>query len=545
VKPFRRPARGTDARGGAPSRDAEPARTAEASETPAPGSLQKTVIRGVSLSGTGFLLTQLLRMGFYVVLARLASPTDFGQLAAGMVLVSVGMMFAESGMLAAVIHRRDRVEEAASTAFFATLAAGFGLGLLALALSPLVGLVFDSHEIGLVAAAMSGYLLLREVMIVPDALMQRRFSFLRRMVLEPAGAVAFGVTSIVTCAKGMGVWGLVAGTYASVAVQAILSWTLIRWRPKPRLASIAMWRELVGYGRHVILGEIVRRVTRELPTVLVGRFVGTAALGQYQYAYRVAGRPLATVVSSTSYVLFPAFARISHDRPRFRQAFLRALRWVCVVSFPASLILFPLGEPVVVLVFGDQWQQAGAALTAMCGYTAGHAFVSLGAEVFKAAGRPQLLPRMHAVSAALTAILMLALLPFGLIGVAAALSLRSVGTAVYAMWATGTVLELPLRRLLTQIWPPAAAALLMAAVVFPLERLVVDADSHSTPVGLALLAGEALLAVAVYLGALITLAPSLRRELRALPRLARRRGRRRQTAPAPAEAGAMAGSTGA
>jgi PST family polysaccharide transporter len=248
-------------------------------------------------------------------------------------------------------------------------------------------------------------------------------------------------------------------------------------------------------------------------------------------------------VSSTSYVLFPAFARISHDRARFRQAFLRALRWVCVLSFPASLILFPLGEPAIVLIFGDQWQQAGAALTAMCGYTAGHAFVSLGGEVFKAASRPQLVPRMHAVSGVLTATLMVALLPFGLIGVATALSLRSAGTAAYAMWATGAVLELPLRRIVAPIWPPAVAALVMAAVIFPLERLVVDADSHSTPVGLALLAGEALLALAVYLGALRMLAPCTVRELRTLPRLARRRGGRRQAATAPAEAGAMVGST--
>jgi O-antigen/teichoic acid export membrane protein len=531
VKPFRKPA--------------EAAGSAEASETPMPRSLRQTVIRGVSLSGSGYLLTQLLRFGFYIVLARLASPADFGELAAGMILVGVAMLFAESGMMAAVIHRRDRVEEAASTAFFSTLIAGIGLGLLALALSPLVGLLFNSHEIGLVAAAMSGYVLLRELMIVPNALMQRRFSFLRRLVLEPAGAIAFGVTAIVTCSNGMAVWGLVAGTYASVGAQAMLSWALIRWRPKARLASVAMWRELVGYGRHVILAEVVRRVTAELPTVLVGRFVGAAALGQYQYAYRVAGRPLATLVSSTSYVLFPAFARISDDRARFRQAFLRALRGVCIVSFPASLILFPLGEPGVVLVFGDQWQQAGAALTAMCGYTAGHAFVSLGGETFKAAGRPQLLPRMHGLSAGLTAILMLALLPFGLIGVATALSLRAAGTAVYAMWTTGKVLELPLRRILAQVWAPGAAAVVMAAVVFPLERLVVDADGHSSAAGLALLAAEALLAVAVYLGALMALAPSTARELRALPRLARRRSRRRQPAPAPAEGGAIAGSTGA
>jgi O-antigen/teichoic acid export membrane protein len=502
----------------------------------APADLTGTVIRGVGLAGSGYAMTQVLRMAVYVVLARVASPSDFGELAAGMILVGVGILFAESGMLGAVVQRRDRVEEAASTAFFATLLAGVCFSLGALALSPVIGLLFHSGRIGAVAAAMSGYLLLRELMIVPEAIMQRRFSFLRRLVLEPTGAVVFGATAIVACSNGMGVWGLVLGTYASLASQVVLSWILIRWRPRPALASIAMWRELVRFGRHVIAGEVLRRATAEVPTLLLGRFVGPAALGQFQYAFRVAGRPLATLVSSTSYVLFPAFARISEDRTRFRRAFLRSLRWVCVISFPLSLLLFPLGEPGMVLVFGDPWQQAGEAMSLMCAYTAAHVFVSLAGEVFKAAGRPELIPRLQLLGTALTVGFMLALLPFGLLGIAVAVSLRSTGMAIYAVRATGGVLELPTRRMLADILPPGTAALIMAGALYCLDRLLVHAGEQPIAVGLLLLAGEALLGLVAYLGILCVLAPSTRRELGQVPGWARRRLTRRRAAhgePAP------------
>jgi len=57
------------------------------------------------LAGAGYIFAQVITLGFYVALARLASPQDFGDLAAGTLLVNVGLLFSESGMLAALIHR--------------------------------------------------------------------------------------------------------------------------------------------------------------------------------------------------------------------------------------------------------------------------------------------------------------------------------------------------------------------------------------------------------------------------------------------------------
>ena len=123
---------------------------------PAAG-LTRTVVRGAGIAGLGFASTLALNFGFYLVLARLATPDDFGVLAAGSLSVGLGMVFAESGMLAAVIQRRDRVEEAANTAFVSTVLGGVALTLLALALAPLIGVVFDSHRIGEVAADTGAY----------------------------------------------------------------------------------------------------------------------------------------------------------------------------------------------------------------------------------------------------------------------------------------------------------------------------------------------------------------------------------------------------
>jgi PST family polysaccharide transporter len=478
----------------------------------APPDLTRVVVRGVGVAGVGYVATQALTITAYLVLARLITPSDMGEFAAGS-LVVIAALFAEGGMLAALIQRRDRIDEAASTAVLATLAAGVAFGLGALALSPLLGLFFGSREIAGVAAAMSGWILVRQVAVVPEALLQRRFSFVRRLVTEPASATAFGVVAIATAADGWGVWALVAGSYAAVVTQAGAAWALVRWRPRLRQASFALWRELVGYGKHITAAGLVRQITSETGTVVVGRALGAAPLGQFQYAYRIAQRPLAALISSVTYVVFPAFARIADDEDRFRDAFLRTVRWLSVVALPVSLILFPLGEPAVVVLFGEPWREGGEALMWMCAYTAGWAYVSLAEHVAKSVGRPEVVLRLDGVALIATLTLIAALVGFGLAAVGIALSASALLAALYAFAWIRRLTGLTLGSLLAEVWPPALAAAVMAAVVYGLDRLVLDAGTHGTVVGIALLALEVVAGAVVYAVVLAGIAPEIARTL--------------------------------
>jgi O-antigen/teichoic acid export membrane protein len=496
-------------------------------------SLTGRVLRGVGLAGSGYAVTQVITLATYLVLARLTSPLVFGQYAEAAVLVGVGLLFTESGMLAALIQRRERITEAANTALISTLASGVGVSLLALAAAPLIGLFFGSGTVGAVAAAISGQLFLRSATVVPNAMLERELAFLRRTVVEPLAAVAFAAAAIIAIAHGMGVWGLVIGNYVQIAVDAALTWGLARWRPRPRLASLAMWRELVRFGRHVIAAGIVQRVGEQADRVLIGRFVGTSSLGQYQYALRLAMAPFDATLAVASHVLFPAFSRISHDRDRLAAAFLRSLRWVMVVAMPASLILLPLGEPLAVVLFGQVWRPAGRALEAMCLFAAGNSLLSICLEGAKAYGRPSVLARVHLFMMLVTVAAMVALLPLGLNGVAAGLSIGAVAGGVYAAYSFSRVVSLPLDRIWAQVWAPAVAAVLMAGALYPVEHLVLHASAHGVAAGLGLLAVEGVLAAIVYLAALFVLAPETVRLILSMPPAALRRARNRGGSASP------------
>lgn len=400
------------------------------------GGLANRLARGASIAGAGFVLTRGLTLTTYLVVANLIVPRDSGQLAAAQVLLGFGFVFAESGMLSALIHWKGDVDRAASTATVSSLATGVLLSLLGLATAPLIGLFFQSSTIGWVAAASSGLMLLRSIQIVPDALLQRQFAFVRRVTVDPLGAVAHLVVSVVACAAGMGVWGLLLGQYAMYLTQAIAAWGLLKWRPQRRLVDWATFRQLAGYARHIVSSEVIRRSTAELDSVLLGRVTGAGALGQYAYGLRIAGTPIDAWVTIGSYALMPAFSRMSDDLVRFRRAFTEVLAVMLTVGFPIALVLAVTGSDLALMLFGPEWARSGDAIQALAGAGLGQMLTSIASETYKGAGRPQLLARTHLITAGLSVICLPALLILfedDVLGIALAVSLVAVLTGLYAI----------------------------------------------------------------------------------------------------------------
>jgi len=497
--------------------------------TPAPApaadeaaDLRRRVVRGGTLAALGLILSQAISFVSFLVLARLAPPVTFGAYAAAAILLSSSGLFLEGGMESAVIQRPDRIPEAASTAFAANIVAGFLLGAVAAALAPLIGLFFHSSRIALASAVLAGTIPLNAAGIVPGALLRRRVS-LRYALVQPCAALAYAVAAIVTLAQGLGIWGLVAATYATGAARVVLVWWLSRWRPARSLMSWEMWRSLSAYGRPVVFSSLLREIGFSGTTAFVGRALGTAELGRFRAAQRFVQQANAVVVTGTAYALLPALARIAADEARLRAAVLRTIRVVTLLVVPVSLVFIPLGSQFAVVLLGARWRGAGPIMMAMAGMGIALALDSISSEAFKATGRTDLLPRMHGLTAIVPLAFMFALFRLGGAGIGLAMTLGTSTVAAYAIRALGRVAAIPLPTILRQMRSAAAAGVVMLVAVLLLDRLLIHADRSSGAAGVGALVGEVVIAAVVYLAALALVSRRELIELIELVRLLRRR----------------------
>ncbi len=481
-----------------------------------PDSLTRTTVRGAQFAGLGFVASQGLLFIAYLVLARLISPTDFGRYAAGTIITGFGGLFAEGGMIAALISRRDRIEEAASTAFFSQVVVGIVLTLVGLAVSPLFGFFFHSHEVAQIAAVLSALLFVKTMMVVPDALLQRRFSFVKRVVTEPLGSVAFVATSIALGASGAGAWSFVGATYASAFVQLVSAWLFAGFRPRASDASLGMWRELTAVARPVVVAEIFRRASTQVDGLLIGRFAGLAPLGQYRNGSRLAEQPSGAFINIGAYVLLPAFASLAATPERLKAAARRVYDIVIAAALPVSFAALPLGVPVAVLLLGPTWRGAGHAISALCGIVLGTTILAVATEIFKVTGTAGILVRVNVLNLCVIAVTVsLGAHFWGVQGAAAGMSVSLLVTGCYALVRVGRVINLPLRQLaLSNVGALIATAVMVLAMLA--FGSAVDPLSHSRPVGLLLVVAECLVGAATYAAVLLPVDPPRRRQVRGL-----------------------------
>lgn len=472
------------------------------------GGLRAILGRGVVLSALGIGSVQLIALIQTLVLAHLLSPAEIGVFTAGTVLTTFVVVFSHSSLSHALVQRHSDIADAAETVFWVTLWSGVLIAGALLATAPVLSRVFGNAQIAAVAAACSGTVLFTSLMSVPDAMMQRSLQFERRVIVDPANAVAFAAVSISLAACGFGVWSLVAAYYAAVVIATVAAWWLSGWRPRRGRFRRTLWRELAAFAFPLLLESTVERSIEVFEVMLVGHRLQTAALGNYRNGRRLAFLPVMAIVQICSYVLFPAFARIAGERERFSRGFLTALSRMWLVIVPVSALLTALGEPMVILLLGHAWHGAGVLVESMAGVGAGFALMSVCAEALKGAGRPQLINWMTGVGALTAVPLVLILVSHGLFGVGVALSVSAVLTGLTGLMLSRNVVGVSRGELMRCLLPPILAGAVAAIAVGMLEHMVVHAGQRSVAPGLGLVTLEALAFAGLFLGVLGTISPA-------------------------------------
>jgi PST family polysaccharide transporter len=432
------------------------------------------------------------------------------------VLSTFLLTLSEGGLRNALVQRQHDVEQAANTVFWASLGAGTLWAVFSVAAAPLVGLIFHSQTAGLIAAATAGNIVLHSLTHVPDSLLQRRFDFRQRILVQPSVGLVFAVSSVALCSLGMGVWGLVIAAYLSMVDWLVVSWSLARWRPQRGFASLAVWRELARYGLPLVLGTAGDRGKDAFDTVIIGGVLNNAALGNYRYGRRLGMLPGTVIIEIGSYVLFPAFARTAHDPARFRSAFLRALRALWVVTVPAAGAIAAFGASTTVLLLGTPWRDAGLLFAALAGSGPGVALAAVGFEAIKGHGRTSLLNWVNGTAIIVGVTSLLALVRFGPVGIGLSLSCSSFLSGLLGLLLARKLVDVRLSELVDPLLPPLVAATVAGIGWGLVEHFVVQADQLGIRVGLVALVGEGIGFVVTYTAFLLLIAPTVRSQLRAL-----------------------------
>lgn len=425
--------------------------------------------RGLFWSTTGWYSTFILAFLFNLVTARLLAPEIFGRVTLVLAIVVTAQLFADGGTRAALVHRPDPIDGAVSTMLVVVPVFGLAGSVAIFFAAPLISEFFDKPLTGF-AQALCWVLFLFSLSIVPDALLQRRMDLkYRRAVVDPLSIVLYGTTVIVLAAAfGMREWALVIGQFAQVLTITIGCFVLARPRFRLREVTWSTYRSVSRYGRGILAANVVETVDTQAENVTLGKFLTEADVGLFGAALRVGKIPLTGITQVAGSVVFPTLARIQNDLPRFRATAYEALQLMSLVMVPVCVIFMALGEPLMVVAFGEEWRLAGDVLQILGVWALCLSLAEHGREIFKAIGRPLIVARnaLFEAGALITYLVVLWVTDnFTLLNIAAGRIVAGVALLIAAAIGVSRVIEMGLGQQWTALKPAMTGGTAMLAVM--------------------------------------------------------------------------------
>lgn len=365
-----------------------------------------------------------------IVLARLLTPSDFGTVSLVGIVVGVANVLAFLGAGPALVQRRELTSDHVATAWTLSVIGGLAACVVIAAAAPLLALAVGDSATTVVFMAVSPVLFLTGLRTCSMGLMRRKMRFRALMTVDLTSyALGYALVAVPTALLGWGVWSLVAGQLCQGVVACVVAYVV---QPHPlrfRLESGAT-REMLHFGGGVTASSLANYVAVNSDNFMVGRILGTGALGLYARAYTLMNLPLTYVAQVLSQVLLPAYSRVQDDRARMTRGYLASVYLVFGIAAPAMMFVL-VGAPYLIrTLYGAQWEGAIGALQVLALFGALRATYHLGGSAVQASGKPWSEFRRQVMYACLVLIGAAVGSRWGIVGVA-----WGIGLAIVVMYA--------------------------------------------------------------------------------------------------------------
>jgi O-antigen/teichoic acid export membrane protein len=281
------------------------------------------------------------------------------------------------------------------------------------------------------------------------------------IVIQRVGAAALGLAAI---AAGGGVVAVSATFTIGTAVGFVVGLILMSRSiglPRPRLdreVRVSVARASRGYGLQDILGVMLAKVD----VVILSLLATSTAVGLYGAAYRLLESTffIGTAVVGAFAAMYTYLGR--HTDPSVQTVFERSIKLVTALLLPCAVGFGLLAEPAVVLIFGEELEDAAVALKLLAPTVVFMGVVTLGSSLLIARDRLRVLIVAGIAAVVVNVGLNLALIPsLDEAGAATAMLVTSALLAVIVLVrAAEAVGGVPWTRMLAA---PLAAAAAMAA----------------------------------------------------------------------------------
>ncbi len=298
--------------------------------------------------------TTLLQLGVRIVLLRLLTTEDFGNMAILTAISAVVLVVADSGFSQTLIRRQEPSQRDFKSVFLLNIALSLLLYAALVALSPLFARFFEIPVLRQVAPVFFLVLPLNALCVIQNTIFTRQFRFALLSKVTFLASMISGLTAVGLVLAGCGFWSLVIERVLLFSVRAALLWWLSSWRPTGRFDGRAL-RQMAPFSCSLMTTDLISAFYNKIPQFFLGKLYSSGTLGSFDQAVKLKDQPVNSLMQAVQSVTFPALSKIGDDAPKFAESYRQVVMVVAYAIFPVMLGMSAIAPDMFAVLLGEQW----------------------------------------------------------------------------------------------------------------------------------------------------------------------------------------------
>ena len=408
---------------------------------------------------------QIVQFVVSIVLARLLMPEIYGTIALVMVFITLLSVFVDSGFGSALIQKKDSDDLDFSTVFYFNIVFCAILYILIFFLAPLIAKFYNKDELTAVIRVLSLTLIFSSLKNVQQSYVSKHMMFKKFFFATLIGTIISAVVGIWMAVKGFGIWAIVAQSLTNTAIDTLILWITVKWRPKKQF-SFQRLKILFSYGWKLLVSALLDTTYNELRQLIIGKKYSTEDLAYYNKGEQFPKLIVTNINSSIDSVLFPAMSSVQEDKEQVKLMTKKAIRMSTYIMAPMMIGLAVTANSVVRLVLGEKWLSAVFFLQIFCITYMFYPIHTANLNSYKALGRSDLFLKLEIVKKIVGLAILSVAMWFGVKAIALSLLLTTALSIIINSWPNRKLLNYTLLEQLKDIFPNIFLALVMGALVW-------------------------------------------------------------------------------
>jgi len=306
--------------------------------------------------GSGRLFTIGIEFGTMIYLMRQLGPEPFGLVAMVMSLIVILRILQDGGAGAFLVSDRGLNAERVGAALIVSLGFSVAAVLIALACTPLVAGFYNDSRVAEIWIIVSLLIVFSALSSVPISIAQKEQCFFLVSWIPALAHLAAGISAIALSLTRNDFWPIIIYHVVVSMLTLTISWLAVR--PKASLPQKNDLKDVFHFSKGLFVFEFLNVLNRNADDILIGRVLGSQALGLYGFAYRMLSLPLRRIGGMVSTLAYPRLSKLVPDWKAVGHGLAEVMREVALFATPVCIGVALSAQELIHVTVGDEWQGA-------------------------------------------------------------------------------------------------------------------------------------------------------------------------------------------